>query len=300
MMISCDLLSCDDLVNVSFDSAVTLQSDSICQNNIANASSLSPSLWASYVQNGTCTAYVYQTKSALYRCLPTSNIPLVITSGDSSVTVANNATMISASGIATQGSQLEFQVLADLLTVWYLLVIALGVACLVSFVWIGLMRFFSGPFVWISVILSNVGLVGSAVWLYFYWQQVKSNYSNAAGTTQSGCIVSFYSLFLYFLFLDITVSTQTAASDWEVKTAQGVFIADAIIAGIVLLATIGLFKKLKMSIELIKDTSRAVAAMPLLCNLSFLMYSALSFLDLACHWRTFCILCVHQLVHSYE
>jgi len=235
---------------------LTFQSTSICQSPFS-ATTLTASAWDAQVAASNCTNYVYATKAVLYRCLPTESIATSLTGtnsagSSSTVTISSTSTSISWSSF-TGKTAVGMQALADLMTSWPLLAIGVGAAMFLSFFWVVLLRLFSKVFIWVSIVLSNVGLCGAAVWLYFYWKSLSSSTTTVSST-------------------NVSVTTSSTASAWEISTAQGVFIGTAIIAGVILLITIFLARRLKLAIELIKDTGRALVSMPLLLLFPMFIY----------------------------
>lgn len=245
--------------------AVTLQSNSICQNGF-NASTLSASEWTSQTDANNCTKYTYPTKTVLFRCLPSGNIPSNVTDSATGNTViigtGNSSTSsISLDGFVSRNNELAYQAIQDLMRSWQILAVALGAAMVVSFIWIFLLRYLAGTFVCVSIILTNAGLLGTAAWLYYYWQTKLNEYNTSGGTTSSGML---------------TLISSTSSAKWEVNTAMGLFISVAIIASLILLLSIFLARRIQLAIELIKDTTKAVVAMPLLLTFPFAIWVFMS------------------------
>lgn len=92
--------------------------------------------------------------------------------------------------------------------------------------------------VWITLVLTNFLLIGLTVWLYYYWKDTKA----------------------IFDALDPTLRTNEM--QWQVTGVFAAFIVAAILEGILLIITIFLRSRINIAIQIIKEASKAVTAMP--------------------------------------
>ncbi|KAJ3258982.1 hypothetical protein HK103_003123 [Boothiomyces macroporosus] len=238
------LPSCPNVTQVITDPA-----NALCQYGITpTASNI-----ASLVYDGTCAAFTYASTPVISRCIPTEPIPVSVLNGTSIQT--GNVT-INLETIITSGSKYSFMVLADLQNTWPLLLVCAGTAIIFSFIWLFIAQFIVGIFVWITLILVNCIAVGSAVALYFYWQSRKVAYET--NSTANGVINIGHQVVANISFFN----SATPIQQNEVTASFAFFVTVAVIAGILLLITIVMVKRISMAIEIINEASAAFRKLP--------------------------------------
>ena len=185
------------------------------------------------VSEGKCSAYTYKSNPTYSICIPdpstitTAMIALSPSSGNS--TVDSNNVLSSVVGSSTQ-------IMSDLQQTWPVLAVSAAVALVLSFIWLFVIQWFGTIFVWVLLFAFNVIFIAGSVWLYFYWQ-------SAVG---------------------ISHNSTLSIDNYEVTAAFAAFIAVSIISGIFLLVTIAMIKKISLAIQILKEATSAVKAMPLI------------------------------------
>ncbi|KAJ3320999.1 hypothetical protein HDV06_004658 [Boothiomyces sp. JEL0866] len=227
-----------------------------------------------------CVAYTIETAPILNRCVPaiaTSAISSVVNSTSANTTVASNSTATSVfTSIINDGRDTTMQVIADLTITWPVIAIGAGVALLISLLWMIMLQILAGFFVWLTVLICNLVFDVAALWLYLYWQ---SKLAVENGTTTSG-IVAIASSY-------VGINDSTTSIQIDTSTVSYVFYTVAALAGLLLLITIALIKRIRIAIAVIKQASKAMARMPtiiffplgiwtfLVLNLAYFIYIGL-------------------------
>lgn len=197
--------------------------------------------YVSLIASGDCAAYTYESNPIYTVCVPNLG-SITATMINSSPSAGNSTSSLSLSTILNNGVGSSAQIMSDLLQTWPVLAVSAGAALILSFLWLFIIQWFGTIFVWLALILFNGIFIGGAIWLYFYWQSAVTTANNS------------------------TLSID----NWEVTAAFSGFIAAAVISGIFLLVTIALVKKISLAVQILKEASKAVKAMPLIGNLSCL------------------------------
>ncbi|KAI9204340.1 plasma-membrane choline transporter-domain-containing protein [Polychytrium aggregatum] len=198
--------------------------------------------------NQSCAAFLYSGGPVLGRCLPNFAVNASAISQLNLPNVTVSGTTISMSSLLANGKDTLSQVMSDIVNSWPWLVGGVVVSVLVAFLWVWLMRWLAGIFVWISIFVANAIFIGGAIWLYFYWQ---------------GRLTSYNSL---------SPANQLQILDWEVKGSEAAFIVVAVIAGILLLVTLALWKRIDIAVGIIKETSHAIQRMPMIVFYPLVMW----------------------------
>ena len=193
--------------------------------------------YATQVSTGLCSAYTYKSNGVLSICIPDiSTITQAMISASPSS--GNTTSALSADNVLTSGVSLSIQAISDLQQTWPVLAASAGAGLILSYLWLFIIQYFGTIFVWLVLLAFNGILIGGSVWLYFYWKATQVTYGNTALTIDN----------------------------WEVTASFSAFIAVSCIAGIFLLITIALIKKIQLAIQIIKEATHAVRAMPLIGN----------------------------------
>lgn len=200
-------------------------STTVCKSRNVSSTSELISAWST----NECSRFTYASKSLLYRCVPT-DIQELLTMNISTVNV--NQTALQS---VIDSQDMASKVVGDFVRTWPWFLVFAGVSVIISLLWIFLIRFHAGFFVWTTVFLVLFCVNGMVVFFYFTW--------DAAKTRASGQFVS-------------------EGMQREEQTYFGMLIASACIAGIIDLLLLFMRKRLKIAISILKEASRAVSAMP--------------------------------------
>ncbi|KAI9204339.1 plasma-membrane choline transporter-domain-containing protein [Polychytrium aggregatum] len=221
---------------------------------------------SSAILSGDCAPFVYASEAVLNRCVPTQPIPASALSSLGSLSVTTGNTTVSINSLLSDGQTFLTQAVSDLQVAYLWLIGGAVAALIIAFIWLLLLRWFAGVFTWLIIIATNVVFIGGAIWLYFFWTQTRDSYNS------------------------LSTQYQTDILKYEVYGTMAAFIVVAVLAVILLLVTLVLIKRIRIAIEVIKETSHAVATMPFillypfvmwLCSLILLAYGIIIMLYLA-------------------
>ncbi|KAH6568223.1 hypothetical protein BASA50_010574 [Batrachochytrium salamandrivorans] len=217
--------------------------------------------YTSYINTGMCSAYIYKSSPILNRCVPTESIPSIYINQ----TVSSGNTTISANGILTAGRSYAIQAITDIFTTWPVIATFLAISLALCFIWLLLMQWLAGVFVWLILLLSNIVMIGVSCWLYFYWKAKLNAYNSSGSSNESSNTNTF-------------INGQILSAKNEVTASMVLFIVCSIIAGLLLLISIALFKRIRIAVQIIKEASRALITMPLIVFFPMWIYTGLIFL----------------------
>ena len=192
--------------------------------------------------SGDCAPIVIKSNSVLNRCIPAlSEIPPELFQTMSLFKMNIAGATIDPGYILSQGQEIGVKVFADLQKTVPFLIGGIFASMIVCFVWIFLMRWFAGIIAWLSILGANVLMIGLSVWLYFFWKQREVAYN--------------------------AKTVKNELDEVEYKGTMAAFIISSVLAGILLLITIGIRKRINIAIEIIKVSSKTISSMPMLCKL---------------------------------
>jgi hypothetical protein len=124
-----------------------------------------------------------------------------------------------------------------------------------SLLWVGLLQFFASIFIWTTLAIANVAFIAGSIWLYFYWQQCSANLNGVGATYQAA----------YRSILDtVGISSTVATTQSTVYYLNVIFVIVAVFAGILVLVTIAMIKRITMAVRIMKEASKALMKMPLI------------------------------------
>ena len=197
---------------------------------------------ASFISNGSCGAYRYKSNSAYSICVPDVS---TITSSMIALSPSNGNTTssLNPSNLLNSAVGSSVQIMSDLQQTWPVLAAAAGASLILSFLWLFIIQWFGTLFVWAILLVFNGVFISGSIWLYFYWKGVAT----------------------------IAVDSTLSIDNYEVTAAFAAFIVVAIIAGIFLLVTIAMIKKIALAVQILKEATYAVRAMPLIGILIFIL-----------------------------
>ncbi|XP_070581822.1 choline transporter-like protein 2 isoform X2 [Ptychodera flava] len=203
-----------------------------------------------------CASYYVTSKDLFQRCVP-SYLVDAIGSLDDALTDLDNRTLIdprtgqnitgsdiglaeTALAAVINAQQLASRVLQDFQKAWHLILGALVLSSILSFLWILVMRWVAGVMVWFGILAMFALLVFGQYYCYSMYIDLK----NVPGSDAS------------FTF------TLNLKSYLELRDTWLAFgIIQSVITLIMLLILIFLCKRIRIAIELIKEGSRAVSSM---------------------------------------
>lgn len=211
---------------------------------------------ASLIASGLCTSYTYKSSPVIGRCLMTADIPASVSQSNNT----NLATM-SASEILSAGSNTIVSSISDITVGWPVLVGAAAITVVLCFIWLLMLQVIASFMVWLTVALVNLIMIVGSAWLYFYWQAVLlklNNSLNGTSTVAVGIIgyINAYS--------GIDSVNNSLLSQQEVDSIGIGFYVMASIAGLLLLVTIAMLRRIATAIQIIKVASKACLRMPLI------------------------------------
>ncbi|KAI8906402.1 plasma-membrane choline transporter-domain-containing protein [Gorgonomyces haynaldii] len=203
---------------------------------------------ASLVSAGDCAAYNYYSSAVLNRCLPAEPIPTAVV--NTSVQIAG--TTLSVSNLISASTTLSVQVSHELSITWPLIAIACAASILVTYFWVVIMQLFVDLFVWLTILLTNVVAILCAVFLYLYWQnqlalQTAKKTGQYTSVLANGTTINF--------------GSSSLNVNNEIQYVFYTFIAIAVIAGLILLFSIAMARRVAMAIRILKEASGIFARM---------------------------------------
>lgn len=200
------------------------------------------------VQHGKCAPYYLKSQSVLYRCIPTL-VGDLIDSKNGSV-IQNLAGTNMTEAIIRQGinglkilmnlQNFGLNVFEDVRAVWYWLLIGMILVMILAFIYILITRWVTGPLVWITIILVFALIIYG---MYFCYSKYK--FLNDSGTSED-------------FELKFTLDLDTYTQSKETWLGLGIFLTVLLV--ILLLIVLVLRKRIQIAISMIKEASKAVAA----------------------------------------
>ncbi|KAI9219001.1 plasma-membrane choline transporter-domain-containing protein [Blastocladiella britannica] len=221
----------------------------VCQTGSAPTSA---STLLSLQNSGKCTAVVYASSPVLNRCMPSADLAVALAMGlsTSSSSASSTATTLSTvSTIMGTGLSLARGFIQDFMTTWQWMLGALGCCVVACFIWLFLLRFIGGFLTYLTLFAVEIGLGAMAWYTYTLWQaQVTAN---------------------------AALASPTAAQQQQQTVNMVLFIVCASLAGIFLLMMIAMRKRIRIAVRIIKEASKAVAAMPMIVVFPITSYIAI-------------------------
>ncbi|XP_067662582.1 choline transporter-like protein 2 [Haliotis asinina] len=199
-----------------------------------------------------CAPYYLKSRAVVLRCLPVDNL---LKLGESIIKdgKGNNVTLTGMDGVINgttlqkaskvfdlflQAKQYGEKAIADVQTTWWMILIALCLACLISLIWIVLMRWIAGVMVWVTVVAFVLLFAGGAVFgIYMYFE--------TRGSSET--------FTLHIAVMELKFEKE--------KFYLGLGITAGIIFLIVFLIFLFLIPRIRIAIALIEEGSRAVGNM---------------------------------------
>ncbi|KAJ3083414.1 hypothetical protein HK102_001080 [Quaeritorhiza haematococci] len=215
------------------------------------------------ISKGDCAPLVYGGKDVLGRCLPIEEASQILGQVGGLVQNLNvtiGGTSISFNVLMSQGRDVAIQVVSDLIRSWPFIVAGAVATLIVCFIWLLLLRWFAWFIVWLSIIGLNLVMMGLTVWLYFFWDARRK------------------------AFDALPQELKLDAQMWEVRGCLAALIIVGIVAGVLLLITVAMGKRISIAIQIIKEATKAVAAVPSIIFLPIFTWAAIAALFLYFLW----------------
>lgn len=201
-----------------------------------------------FISKKRCAPYYLRSTDVINRCIPTI-VDSSVTSGLQSASRTNiTADEVKEGALAVQAllnlQNLGQRILSDLQQSWYWILAALGIAMVASLLYIILMRWLAGLIVWVTIyaILTALGFA-----VYYCWTRYKQDPSNTDNSSSNFALT-------FSTGLDSFITSQ--------ETWKWLAIIFAVILGILLLILLAVHKRISIAIQIIKEGSRAVSAVP--------------------------------------
>jgi len=193
-----------------------------------------------------CITYANSAPNGLYWCLPT-DLMAFAASGSDPLSSAGGAFL-------DEGAQKVKTLFADLITGWWIVCCSAGIALVVSFIWVQLLKYCAGCFVWTVIFLSIALSLGLAYGGYYMGAKYKDDYDKYALQNDETMMYVFWVL-------------------------GGIFAVGAIV---LVCMVICLCKKIRIGIGIVKEACEAVTAMPLIVLFPLVQYFVM--LIFAVYW----------------
>jgi len=209
------------------------------------------------VKQRKCPAYLLPSKPFLGRCVPTFGLV-----PEEETNTKEMRSMKTQDGTELDSDSLKGGIeylmkvidlrsygekfLADFAVYWWIVLLALILAMLLSFGWIALMKLAAKPVVWTSIIVCMTLLVAATAFSIVKFAELDSAGENAG---------------LDDIFLPPVISNLSSYY-YNKNTWLILGIALAVFTVIILLVLIFLFTRIQIAIELLEESSKAVSKMP--------------------------------------
>ncbi|XP_070274988.1 choline transporter-like protein 4 [Myotis yumanensis] len=185
-----------------------------------------------------CPSFLLPSTPALGRCVPYPNSTQVAFPGISGNTSINQG--ISGLLDSFNARDISVKIFEDLAQSWYWILVALGVALVLSLLFLLLLRLVAGPLV-LVLILGVLGVL--AYGIYHCWKEYRVLRDQGASITQLG------------------FTTNLSAYRSVQETWLAALIVLAVLEGLLLLMLIFLRQRIRIAIALLKEASKAVGQM---------------------------------------
>uniref|UniRef100_A0A2K5M8V1 Choline transporter-like protein n=1 Tax=Cercocebus atys TaxID=9531 RepID=A0A2K5M8V1_CERAT len=197
-----------------------------------------PQMVITSLQQELCPSFLLPSAPALGRCFPWTNVTLPELPG-----ITNDTTI--AQGISglidsLNARDISVKIFEDFAHSWYWILVALGVALVLSLLFILLLRLVAGPLV-LVLILGVLGVL--AYGIYYCWEEYRVLRDRGASISQLG------------------FTTNLSAYQSVQETWLAALIVLAVLEAILLLVLIFLRQRIRIAIALLKEASKAVGQM---------------------------------------
>ncbi|XP_006215408.2 choline transporter-like protein 4 isoform X1 [Vicugna pacos] len=184
-----------------------------------------------------CPSFLLPSTPALGRCFPWSNSTVPELTGISNTSISQG---ISGLLDGLNGRDISVKIFEDFAQSWYWILVALGVALVLSLLFILLLRLVAGPLVFVLI----VGVLGVLAYgIYHCWKEYSVLRDQGASISQLG------------------ITTNLSAYGKVQETWLAALIVLAVLEGILLLMLIFLRQRIRIAISLLEEASKAVGQM---------------------------------------
>jgi solute carrier family 44 protein 1 (choline transporter-like protein)/choline transporter-like protein 2/4/5 len=160
----------------------------------------------------------------------------------------------------------------------------------VTMFWMYLLQWFAGIFVWLVIIIANVVFIVGATWLYFYWQMKLAIINNTTYELVGNQV--------FDQVASLAGLNQGYATSYQVNALMYAFYTVAVLAGLLLLITIALFKRILIAVAVLRQASSAMMKMKAIGN-NFINNSIFSNINVNFHSSKYSLLFIHIGIHGY-
>ncbi|KAI4531054.1 hypothetical protein MG293_018912 [Ovis ammon polii] len=219
------------------------------------------------LQQELCPSFLLPSTPALGRCFPWTNSTVPELPG-----ISNTSISQSISGLldSLNARDISVKIFEDFAQSWYWILVALGVALVLSLLFILLLRLVAGPLVFVLII----GVLSVLAYgIYHCWEEYRVLRDKGASISQLG------------------ITTNLSAYRNVQETWLAALIILAVLEGVLLLMLIFLRQRICIAIALLKEASRAVGYM-----MSTMFYPLVTFAFLLEQVNSSCpgLMCVFQ------
>ncbi|KAJ7334391.1 hypothetical protein OS493_014702 [Desmophyllum pertusum] len=216
-------------------------SDMVCKEDTETVTELNKH---KMVTQGKCAPYYLTSQPVLYRCIPTlvenllANNSVIINAAGSNMTKKAIEAGLEGLQFLMNAQNFGMSIFEDMLAVWYWLLIGMVLIMILAFVYILITRWIAAPLIWFTIIAVFALLIYG---MYFCYS--KYMFLNDSGTSQE---------FKFTFDLD---NYRKSKDTW---LGLGIFLTVLLV--ILLLIVLVLRKRIHIAIAMIKEASKAVAA----------------------------------------
>lgn len=213
----------------------------------------------SQVMNGSCSPVLFNSKPVLNRCVPTGNLTEIAnfvlngTSFNSSQSLSKVYDFVADDLNGRANLSKIYQSVAES---WRVILGMAFAALAISFAWLILLNRLGGFMVWTTVFIANVATGGLAGFLFYNWHESKQ--PDPA-----------------------FITTGTQLIDTKIYNEQTLLVLACIFGGIfalIFLISCAARRRISLAIQVIKETSVAIRAMPSIVFFPIIKYIALGLL----------------------
>uniref|UniRef100_A0A2K5D3X6 Choline transporter-like protein n=1 Tax=Aotus nancymaae TaxID=37293 RepID=A0A2K5D3X6_AOTNA len=190
------------------------------------------------LQQELCPSFLLPSAPALGRCFPWTNVTPPVLPGITNGTTIEQG--ISGLIDSLNARDISVKIFEDFAQSWYWILVALGVALVLSLLFILLLRLVAGPLV-LVLILGVLGVLAYAI--YYCWEEYRVLRDKGASISQLG------------------FTTNLSAYRSVQETWLAALIVLAVLEAILLLVLIFLRQRIRIAIALLKEASKAVGHM---------------------------------------
>ncbi|KAJ3216661.1 hypothetical protein HDU67_009189 [Dinochytrium kinnereticum] len=196
-----------------------------------------------------CAPVVFNSNPILGRCIPLG------ATGDLLNLLNETSSKVPGGELLGATTQMSQVFISDVIKSWQFLVGSVFTSVFVTFLWLFLLRFVAKVIVWATILLVNLIFLGLAGLLFSYWKQYENYYYNGTDAGHDSD----------------NVKNMFTAAKYGCYVCLGLF-------GVMLLLTLIMRKRIRVAVEIIKESARAVAKMPFIMFFPLFIWAAIAVL----------------------